>query len=147
MTGQWWRAQRFVDDYHAYTFKLQNADGSFSTSWFRGPGNSGGSPRKLNTTGHTLEWLIVSLPREQLTDPHVVNAVDFLAELMWQQRGQSWEIGPEGHAPRALALYDEYVFGGRPGERHLQLAEARAGQHVRTVDRKQPVPSRQRVDR
>ena len=32
--GQWLRAKKFVDDFHEYTFKLQNPDGSFSTEWF-----------------------------------------------------------------------------------------------------------------
>ena len=87
---------------------------------------TGAAPRKLNTTGHILEWLVYSLPKDRLTDPQIAKAVSFLTDLMWRNRGQTWEIGPEGHAIRALALYDEYVFGGRPGERHLQLA--RAGQ-------------------
>jgi hypothetical protein len=125
VTGQWWRAKKFLDDYHAYTLKLQNADGSFSSNWFRSRGDWGGAPRKLNTTGHILEWLVYSLPKERLTDPQIVKAVNFLAELMWRNRSTTWEVGPEGHAIHALALYDEYVFGGRPGNRHIQLAHFR----------------------
>ena len=124
ITGQWWRAEKFLTDYHTYTLQLQNADGSFSTSWFRGRGNSGGAPRKLNTTGHILEWLVYSLPRDRLTDPSIIRAVSFLTDMMWSNRNQQWKIGPEGHAIRALALYDEYVFGGQPGQRHIELAQA-----------------------
>jgi len=123
MTGQWHRAKKYVDDYHVYTLKLQNADGSFSTNWFRGRADSGDIDRKLNTTGHTLEWLVYSLPKDQLTDPRVVKAVAFLTKLMWENRERRWEIGPRGHAVHALALYDEYVFGGKPGKRREQLAE------------------------
>lgn len=123
MTGQWYRAKRYVDDYCEYTFKLQNPDGSFSTNWFRGRANSGDIPRKFDTTGHTLEWLVFSLPKDQLTDPRVVKAVSFLTDLMWENRQREWEIGPKGHAVHALALYDEYVFGGKPGKRGEQLAE------------------------
>jgi len=124
--GQWWRAKKFVDDYHEYTFKLQNADGSLSTNWFQGRGNWGGTERKLNTTGHTLEWLVYSLPREDLTDPRVVKAIRFLTDLMWENRHHSLEIGPQGHAIHALTMYDEYVFGGKPGQRAVQLAKYRA---------------------
>ncbi len=123
MTGQWYRAKKYVDDYHVYTVKLQNPDGSFSTNWFRGRADSGDIDRKLNTTGHTLEWLVYSLPKDQLTDPRVIKAVTFLSDLMWEHRGREWEIGPKGHAVHALALYDEYVFGGKPGKRSDQLAE------------------------
>jgi hypothetical protein len=57
MDGQWKRAKKYVEDYHEYTLKLQNSDGSFSTNWFAQRGNWGDSERKLNTTGHTLEWM------------------------------------------------------------------------------------------
>ena len=33
ITGQYKRARKYVDDYHRYTFRLQNPDGSFSTNW------------------------------------------------------------------------------------------------------------------
>ncbi len=68
ITDQWWRANRFVQDYHAYTLTLQNRDGSFSTDWFRGRANSGPLDRKLQTTGHVLEWLVYSVPDEMLYD-------------------------------------------------------------------------------
>ncbi len=123
MTGQWRRAKIYVDDYHEYAFKLQNDDGSFSTEWFRARADSGDIDRKLNTTGHMLEWLVFSLPKDQLTDPRVVKAVTFLTDTMWDNREHEWEIGPRGHAVHALALFDEYVFGGKPGRRKEQLAE------------------------
>ena len=66
LTGQWARAKQTVDHYAAYALRVQNADGSFSTNWFEGPGNSADIERKLNTTGHTLEWLLLSLPDEQV---------------------------------------------------------------------------------
>jgi hypothetical protein len=33
------------------------------------------------------------------------------------------EFGPKGHALRALALYDERVFHGSPGQRKEYLAD------------------------
>lgn len=128
MTGHWRRAKKYVDDYHVYTFKLQNANGSFSTNWFRGRADSGDIDRNLNTTGHTLEWLVYSLPKDQLTDPRVVKAIAFLTDLMWENREREWQIGPKGHAVHALTLYDEYVFGGKPGKRREQLAEYKSQQ-------------------
>jgi hypothetical protein len=123
MTGQWQRAEAYLDDYHEYTFRLQNADGSFSTNWFARRGEWGDLNRRLNTTGHTLEWLVYSLPEQQLDDPRLVRAVSYLAELMWQYRGHDWQIGSKGHAIHALALYDERRFGGTPGRRAVELAQ------------------------
>lgn len=123
--GQWLRAQKFVNAYHDYIFKLQNSDGSFSTNWFAGRGDTGETKRHLETTGHMLEWLVCSLPKEQLDDPRVIQAVDHLTTLFeygGRQR-QKWEIGPRGHALHALALYNERRFGDKPGSRDLVLAK------------------------
>jgi hypothetical protein len=131
VTGQWLRAKQYVASYQQYTFKLQNRDGSFSTKWFEGRAHSGDLNRYLNTTGHALEWLTFSLPKDQLTDPRLVRMVSFLENLMWENRTFRWDIGPKGHALRALGLYDEYVFGGQPGQRAVQLAEALRDKRLR----------------
>ncbi|MBL7039965.1 MAG: hypothetical protein ISR77_15110 [Pirellulaceae bacterium] len=115
--GEWRRAKKYVDDYHEYTFKLQNPDGSFSTNWFRRRGNRGGIEHRLNTTGHTLEWLALSLPDEELRDPRVVKSVDYLTRLLDNNRSYDWGFGARGHALHALAIYDMRVFGSKPGRR------------------------------
>ncbi len=128
VAGQWLRAKEYLDKFHEHTFKLQNADGSFSTNWFAGRGDPQDLDRRLNTTGHTLEWLVYSLPKDRLGDERVVRAVNYLTELMWRYRGRQWEIGPRGHAIRALCLYDERAFGGQPGQRAEQLALRRGNE-------------------
>jgi hypothetical protein len=120
--GQWLRAQKYTDSYHKYVIKLQNRDGSFSTSWLKKRDGSGDIDRRIQTTGHILEWLVFSLPEEELTDPRIVRAVSFLSSSMLKYRQKEWEIGPRGHALRALALYNERVFGDKPGERRALLA-------------------------
>ena len=132
-TGQWLRAKKFVDAYHKYTLTLQNEDGSFSTNWFRTRGDWGGIERKLETTGHILEWLVYSLPEEDLSDPRVAKAVTCLADLMIRHRDRRWHIGSQGHALHALVLYDQRMFGRKPGEFRARYAqnkpstESRAG--------------------
>ena len=122
MDGQWLRAQKFIDDYHAYTFRLQNPDGSFSTNWFEGRGDEGPPSRRLETTGHITEWLAYSLNDEEVRDPKMIKAVDYLANLLLDGRNEKWSIGPLGHGLHALAIYDERVFGGKPGQRNEELA-------------------------
>jgi hypothetical protein len=123
--GQWLRAQKFVNSYHDYIFKLQNSDGSFSTNWFAGRGDTGETKRHLETTGHMLEWLVCSLPKDQLDDPRVVAAADHLTTIFenGHRQRQKWEIGPRGHGLHALALYAERRFGDKPGSRDLVLAK------------------------
>ena len=120
--GQWLRARKYVDSYHKYVIKLQNRDGSFSTQWLKGRDGSGDLDRRIQTTGHILEWLVFSLPENELTDPRIVRAVNYLNSALLKYRQKDWEIGPRGHALRALALYNERVFGDKPGERRALLA-------------------------
>lgn len=128
IVGQWLRAKKFVDDFHEYTFKLQNPDASFSTEWFVTRADYGDSGRRLQTTGHITEWLAFSLSKEQLVEPRMVKSVNYLTNLLLENRNEKWSIGPLGHGLHALAIYDERVFGGKPGTREQQLAEIRRQQ-------------------
>ncbi len=123
VNGQWLRAKKYVDSYHKYVIRLQNRDGSFSTSWLKKRDGSGDIDRRIQTTGHILEWLVFSLPENELTDPRIVRAVSFLSTSMLKYRQNDWEIGPRGHALRALALYNERVFEEKPGQRRALLAK------------------------
>lgn len=109
--GEFLRAQRYIRAYQAYTLSmLQNRDGSLSTDWFRRPADNGDLDRKIQTTGHMLEWLVFSLDESQLRDPRIYRSVDFLATQIIQHPNRAWSIGPFGHALHALALYDARVF-------------------------------------
>lgn len=124
--GQWLKARKYLDEYHAYTFKLQNPDGSFSTRWFEGREDYGEKDRRVQTTGHMLEWLVYSLPQEELGDERVIKAVNYLVDTMAAHPNHKWEIGPKGHALHGLNIYDRRMFGARMGERVQLAREQRA---------------------
>ena len=110
MDGPYTKAQKYIRDYQRYTMTLQNPDGSFSSDWFRRRTNWGDVNRKIQTTGHMLEWLVFSLPEADLYSVQLIKSVNFLTNLMIENRYQDWEVGPRGHALRALSLYHERVF-------------------------------------
>ena len=112
ITGQWKRAEIFMNDFEKYAYRLQNRDGSMSTDWFEGREDNGDMDRKIQTTGHMLEWLLTITPDAKLQEPQLVNAVRFLANTIYTERGHDWKIGPKGHALRSLAMYYERVYGG-----------------------------------
>ncbi|PQO43334.1 hypothetical protein C5Y97_00015 [Blastopirellula marina] len=120
--GHWARAKTFIDDYHAYTFRLQNPDGSFSTEWFEGRAAKPDLQRRLQTTGHIAEWLSYSLSDEELTSPKMEKAIDYLATILEQNPRMDWSIGPLGHGLHALAIYDQRVFDTPPGHRSAEVA-------------------------
>ena len=103
--GQYVRAAKFVNEYINYTWRLQNPDGSFSTNWYESRGNEPKEERKVQTSGHMLEWLMFNVSDSELRSPRVQKAVDFLLNHIYDKRDKKWPIGPRGHATRALALY------------------------------------------
>jgi hypothetical protein len=74
-------------------------------------------PRKLQTTGHILEWLVWSLPEDELRDPRIVKSAKFLADTLSNETKHDWSVGPLGHALHALAIYDKRLHklsGSKP---------------------------------
>jgi hypothetical protein len=108
--GQFARAEKFIADYHKYSFSLQNADGSFSTKWFEMKEARPDIDRRLKTTGHIFEWMAFSVAEEQLRDPRMVKAANYLVNLLASQPNRQWEVGPLGHGLHALRIYDRRLF-------------------------------------
>ncbi len=129
--GHFARADRYVKDFVDYAWKLQNPDGSFSTNWFESRGNDSNMERKVQTTGHILEWLAFTVSDDELGSARFAKSIDFLLSQIWDQRQNKWPIGPRGHATRAIALYHQRTSGIAPGQRHSQMAEQI--QSLRTV--------------
>ena len=122
--GQWARAEYFLRDFVAYTYRLQNRDGSMSTNWFEGRGDNGNIDRKIQTTGHMVEFLLTVTPDSQLQDPRLVRAINFLMTSMHNDLGRDWKIGPKGHALRSMAMYHDRVFKSGPAWRTQGTATA-----------------------
>jgi hypothetical protein len=125
--GEWSRAARYIADFQRYTLgSLQNPDGSFSTEWFNAPADRPGDlDRKLQTTGHMLEFIVWSLPSDHLRDPRVIRALDFLSNTLEANPDKAWSIGPLGHALHALLVYHERMFN-QPSLAPLPLAASAA---------------------
>jgi hypothetical protein len=123
LDGEYARAAEFVEKYEKYAFRLQNRDGSLSTSWFQGRGDDDDLDRRIKTTGHILEWLCYSLSDEELRQPQTIRAVTYLANLMYSNYDHEWEVGPRSHATHALLLYDERVF--KPFDKAGEMATYR----------------------
>ncbi len=113
LDGVYLRADRYVRDFQNFTLaKLQNQDGSFSTEWFKYPADRKDDiDRKIQTTGHILEWLVASLDQERLYDPRVVAAAEFLCQALSREPTRNWKLGPLGHALHSLNIYQERAWG------------------------------------
>ncbi|MCE9630919.1 MAG: hypothetical protein K8S94_09450 [Planctomycetia bacterium] len=113
LDGPYLRADKYVRDYQNFALsKLQNRDGSFSTEWFKYHADREDDiDRKIQTTGHILEWLVSSLDQERLYEPRVVAAAEYLCGALASAPSREWKIGPLGHALHALNIYQERAWG------------------------------------
>jgi hypothetical protein len=110
LDGEFLRAATYIRQYQQYALGLQNPDGSFSTAWLARREARQDIDRRLQTTGHILEWMVFSLTDEELRDPRIIKSVEYLSGILLGNRGHKWEIGPLSHGLRALSLYDRRVF-------------------------------------
>jgi hypothetical protein len=125
LTGDFARAEKFVNDYHRYAWSLQNDDGSFSTDYFRNRAASSDIAKRLETTGHMLEWLAYSLPTEELKQNRTVKAANYLADILLAEPSRDWHMGALGHGLHAVAIYESRAFAQWKPSRADEVAAAK----------------------
>lgn len=111
--GPWADAERLIQQSIEDARKYQNPNGAFSANYFARPGSSPDLAENLGTTGHTLEFLSISLSDEQLQEEWVSRAASYLCEVFERTEEVSLECGALYHAAHGLALYRERAFGAR----------------------------------
>ncbi|HEV3005179.1 MAG TPA: ADP-ribosylation factor-directed GTPase activating protein isoform b, partial [Pirellulales bacterium] len=89
----------------------QQPDGGFSTEFFKRAASSPDLALRLNTSGHVFEFLSVALTDEQLREPWMARALDFLLEIFEATEDDDLECGGLYHGAHGLILYRERRFG------------------------------------
>jgi len=122
--GIWKEVADKIATYRDLAKKYQNADGSFSTDFFNGPGNADDKQRRIYTTGHTLEWLAVALSDAELKEQWMQDAASALSLMILELQGQPIEGGSLYHAVHGLLVYYARVYDREtlgPPELHVPL--------------------------
>jgi hypothetical protein len=109
--GVWKDVEACIARFKALARKYQNRDGSFSTNYFRGPGNVRDTQQRMATTGHILEWLALALSDAELREPWVQDAVNALVLMILENRAKGLDGGALYHAAHGLEIYRARVFG------------------------------------
>jgi hypothetical protein len=116
LSGAFAAARATVEQAQELAFQAQNPEGSWGPRFLAAPGTSRDPLSMLHATGHVLEWLACSLPEEQLADPRMVRAVEYLNGLLVQRGQTQWQSRPVREIAgvmrglHALAVYDERFF-------------------------------------
>ena len=107
LTGVWTRTHMHLEEHIALAKSMQNADGSFSSNYFKGPGYTSDASKRISTSGHTLEFLMVSLPQSRLSEPWVQKGIAAVAGDLIEYQNEAVDVGGMYHAAHALVLYRE----------------------------------------
>ena len=113
LTGGWKAADAKVQDCIAKAREFQQPDGTFSTNYWIRASTAPDTALRLNTTGHTLEFLCLAMTDEQLREPWVTRAVAELCRLLEETREMPVECGGLYHAAHGLQIYRLRRFGPR----------------------------------
>ena len=105
LRGIWLEADQKIKRFVAKSKSLQNPDGTFSTEYFKGPGKSSEFGKRIATSGHILEFLMVAAQDDQLQQEWMQKAVFAVANDLVENRKAAADCGPLYHALHALVLY------------------------------------------
>jgi hypothetical protein len=120
----YFQAEQKLNKYIELARTMQNYDGSFSTEFFKGTGQSRDFNERLKSSGHMLEWLMMALPEERLNEAWVRKAVASISTDLILNASQPAECGPLYHALNSLIMYRDRARGPQtPTEESMELAD------------------------
>lgn len=110
-TPLWEEVAKKNAKYREIARRQQNPDGSFSTRYLAGPGNSRELDLRVNTTGHVLEWLALALDEKELRQGWVQEAANALSLMILDSASRPIDSGSLYHATHGLHLYHARLWG------------------------------------
>lgn len=122
--GAWAEAEKKVRSGIEIARRFQQPDGALSNNFFTRPGASADNVAMMYSTGHTVEFLALSISDEELDAPWMKRAVVKLCELFHNTRAIDVECGSLYHATNGLKKYRERKFGPWTPPGHEATAEA-----------------------
>ncbi|MCH8830903.1 MAG: hypothetical protein IID45_15115, partial [Planctomycetes bacterium] len=105
LRGVWLAADQKIQRYIAEAKESQNADGTFSSNYFQSRGYSNNFEKRLNTSGHTLEFLLLALPKKRMKEKWIRNGVKAIARDLIVNKRVPVKCASLYHALDGLVLY------------------------------------------
>ena len=137
LEGVWLQANQVIEHYSGIAKTYQNEDGTLSADYFTRPGHAYDAQMRLDTTGHTLEWLSIALTVDELKEEWIRRAAAAVAQDLLDHRDEPIECGPLYHAVGSLVNYRDRT--------HLRKdhSERTAATHGSKLDRSQESSGRE----
>lgn len=114
LQGVWLQAEQKIRRY-IQTARMQlNSDGSLSSNYFRGREYKQDFDKRMASSGHILEFLMMALPSRELNDPWVRRAIEATTNDLMANRKSFVSCSPLYHATSALSIYLDRVAKAAP---------------------------------
>jgi hypothetical protein len=113
ITGQWGRLAERIKECQTKAKQYQNEDGSLSSNYFARPGKAADLALMVGSAGHVMEFLTISMDKEELQQDWVKRAVLDVCKTFRKTKAVDVECGALFHAAHGLVLYREKVYGPR----------------------------------
>ncbi|MFK7778392.1 MAG: hypothetical protein QM501_09800, partial [Gimesia sp.] len=105
LRGYWLEADQTIKRYVEEARAMQNFDGSFSYDYFFQKSASESFQERLETTGHTLEFLMMALPDNRLNEEWVRKAISLMANDIINNQDEPVNYSSLYHAIDGLVIY------------------------------------------
>ncbi len=136
LVGVWLEAEQKIQRYIRTARMMQNSNGTLSSNYFRGREYKKDFDKRMGSSGHLLEFLMMALPSQELNAPWVRRAIEATSNDLMVNRKAFVSCSPLYHATSALSIYVDRVAATAP-----QIAQAPPKTHsissnaeVKTVD-------------
>ena len=146
LRGVWLEADQKLQRYIRLAQLLQNPDGSFSSSYFTNRAATNEFAKRVETSGHTLEILVLALPQERLKEEWITRAIHRVSADLIQNSHLSIKCGPLYHAVSALQIYKSRMWSAKLAKKSDTLQEKSGRVKIKLTDQNLPANSNSQTE-
>jgi len=110
----WLDAEQKIQKYIETARYNQNSNGTLSSAFFKGKEYKQDFDKRMASSGHVLEFLMMALPQERLKEKWVRRAIEATANDLMANRKAYVSCSPLYHATDALSIYLDRVAPTAP---------------------------------
>ncbi len=114
LVGVWLEAEHKIRRYIQTARMQQNGNGTLSSNYFRGREYKQDFDKRMASSGHLLEFLMMALPSQELNAPWVRRAIEATSNDLMINRKSFVSCSPLYHATSALSIYLDRVTAAAP---------------------------------
>ncbi len=114
LIGVWLEAEQKIRRYIQTARMQQNGNGTLSSNYFRGREYKQDFDKRMASSGHLLEFLMMALPSQELNAPWVRRAIEATSNDLMMNRKSFVSCSPLYHATSGLSIYLDRVTAVAP---------------------------------